>query len=74
MICFLYGIAQFIALDKKRAMVGFAPKGKGVNVKAFEFACPTKIIAGAHTLDKLPDELADRGVEHPLVMTDAAGL
>nr|WP_221898906.1 iron-containing alcohol dehydrogenase [Gordonibacter massiliensis (ex Traore et al. 2017)] len=52
-------------------MVGFAPKGKGVNVKAFEFACPTKIIAGAHTLDKLPDELADRGVEHPLVMTDA---
>lgn len=52
-------------------MVGFAPKGKGVNVKAFEFACPTKIIAGAHALDKLPDELEDRGVEHPLVMTDA---
>ena len=40
-------------------------------MKAFEFACPTKIIAGAHALDKLPDELADRGVEHPLVMTDA---
>lgn len=40
-------------------------------MKAFEFACPTKIIAGAHALDKLPDELEDRGVEHPLVMTDA---
>lgn len=40
-------------------------------MKAFEFHCPTKIIAGAHALDKLPDELADRGVAHPLVMTDA---
>ncbi|RDB61545.1 alcohol dehydrogenase [Gordonibacter sp. 28C] len=40
-------------------------------MKAFEFACPTKIIAGAHALDKLPDELKDRGVSHPLVMTDA---
>ncbi|MBX9034840.1 iron-containing alcohol dehydrogenase [Gordonibacter massiliensis (ex Traore et al. 2017)] len=40
-------------------------------MKAFEFACPTKIIAGVHALDKLPDELADRGVTHPLVMTDA---
>ena len=40
-------------------------------MKAFEFCCPTKIIAGAHALDKLPGELADRGVAHPLVMTDA---
>ncbi|MEG0418720.1 MAG: iron-containing alcohol dehydrogenase [Gordonibacter sp.] len=40
-------------------------------MEGFEFACPTKIICGAHALDKLPGELADRGVAHPLVMTDA---
>ena len=40
-------------------------------MNAFEFCCPTKIVCGAHALDKLPDELADRGVAHPLVMTDA---
>lgn len=37
----------------------------------FEFHCPTKIVAGENALDKLPDELADRGVARPLVMTDA---
>ena len=40
-------------------------------MNAFEFSCPTKIVAGAHALDKLPGELADRGVGRPLVMTDA---
>lgn len=40
-------------------------------MNAFEFCCPTKIICGAHALDKLADELADRHVAHPLVMTDA---
>ena len=40
-------------------------------MKGFEFSCPTKIVCGEHALDKLPDELADRGVAHPLVMTDA---
>lgn len=40
-------------------------------MQGFEFSCPTKIVCGEHALDKLPDELADRGVAHPLVMTDA---
>ncbi|HIW76521.1 MULTISPECIES: iron-containing alcohol dehydrogenase [Gordonibacter] len=40
-------------------------------MQGFEFACPTKIVCGKHALDKLPDELADRGVARPLVMTDA---
>ncbi len=40
-------------------------------MRGFEFACPTKIVCGAHALDKLPDEVADRGMERPLVMTDA---
>lgn len=40
-------------------------------MKAFEFSCPTKIICGAHALDKLPGELAERSVHHPLIMTDA---
>ncbi len=40
-------------------------------MKGFEFFCPTKIICGKHSLDKLPDELEGRGVAHPLVMTDA---
>ena len=40
-------------------------------MKGFEFACPTKIVCGVHALDKLPGELADRSVTHPLVMTDA---
>lgn len=40
-------------------------------MNGFEFSCPTKIVAGAHALDKLPDEVADRGMTHPLVMTDA---
>lgn len=39
-------------------------------MKGFEFYCPTKIVCGAHALDKLPDELASRGVRRPLVMTD----
>ena len=36
----------------------------------FEFHCPTKIVAGVHALDKIPDELASQHVAHPLVMTD----
>ncbi|WP_080799288.1 iron-containing alcohol dehydrogenase [Arabiibacter massiliensis] len=40
-------------------------------MNGFEFACPTKIVCGAHALDKLPGELAGRHVAHPLVMTDA---
>lgn len=36
----------------------------------FEFSCPTKIVAGEHALDKVPGELADQHVSHPLVMTD----
>lgn len=40
-------------------------------MNGFEFACPTKIVCGAHALAKVPDELEDRGVAHPLVMTDA---
>ena len=40
-------------------------------MQGFEFSCPTKIVCGAHALDKLPDEVADRGMKHPLVMTDA---
>ena len=40
-------------------------------MQGFEFCCPTKIVCGAHALDKLPDEVADRGMKHPLVMTDA---
>ena len=40
-------------------------------MNGFEFSCPTKIVCGAHALDKLPDEVADRGMSHPLVMTDA---
>lgn len=40
-------------------------------MKGFEFSCPTKIVCGEHALDKLPSELADRGITHPLVMTDA---
>ena len=40
-------------------------------MNGFEFSCPTKIVCGAHVLDKLPDEVADRGMSHPLVMTDA---
>ncbi|MFR3090470.1 MAG: hypothetical protein ACLTMP_00910 [Eggerthella lenta] len=41
-------------------------------MQGFEFCCPTKIVCGAHALDKLPDEVADRGMKHPLVMTDAS--
>ena len=40
-------------------------------MQGFEFFCPTKIVCGAHALDKLPGELESRGVAHPLVMTDA---
>lgn len=40
-------------------------------MQGFEFSCPTKIVVGAHALDKLPDEVTDRGMSHPLVMTDA---
>lgn len=40
-------------------------------MQGFEFCCPTKIVCGEHALDKLPDEVADRGMTHPLVMTDA---
>ena len=40
-------------------------------MNAVEFCGPTKSVCGAHALDKRPDELADRGVAHPLVMTDA---
>ncbi len=40
-------------------------------MNGFEFCCPTKIVCGEHALDKLPGELEDRGVQHPLVMTDA---
>ncbi len=40
-------------------------------MQGFEFVCPTKIVCGAHALDKLPGELESRGVTHPLVMTDA---
>ncbi|MEA5018937.1 MAG: iron-containing alcohol dehydrogenase [Gordonibacter sp.] len=40
-------------------------------MKGFEFACPTKIVCGTHALDKLPGELADRRISHPLVTTDA---
>ena len=25
-------------------------------MQGFEFCCPTKIVCGAHALDKLPDE------------------
>lgn len=39
-------------------------------MKGFEFSCPTKIVCGAHALDKLPGEVTDRGMLHPLVMTD----
>ena len=41
-------------------------------MNGFEFSCPTKIVCGAHALDKLPGEVADRGMTHPLVMTDAS--
>lgn len=40
-------------------------------MQGFEFFCPTKIICGTHALDKLPTEIADQGIKHPLVMTDA---
>ena len=40
-------------------------------MQGFEFSCPTKIVCGAHALDKLPAEVADRSMTHPLVMTDA---
>lgn len=40
-------------------------------MRGFEFSCPTKIVCGVHALDKLPGELAERGIAHPLVMTDA---
>ena len=60
-----------MALGKNGGCGKFSREGEGEAVKAFEFCCPTKIIAGSHALDKLPDELADRGVVHPLVMTDA---
>ena len=39
-------------------------------MNGFEFHCPTKIVAGVHALDKIPDELASQHVAHPLVMTD----
>ncbi len=39
-------------------------------MQGFEFFCPTKIVCGERALDKLPGELADRGVKRPLVMTD----
>ena len=39
-------------------------------MNGFEFHCPTKIVAGAHALEKTPDELASQHVGHPLVMTD----
>ena len=34
-------------------------------MQGFEFFCPTKIVCGAHALDKLPGELESRGVAHP---------
>ena len=40
-------------------------------MQGFEFSCPTKIVCGQHALDKLPVEIADQGMTHPLVMTDA---
>lgn len=40
-------------------------------MQAFEYSCPTKIVCGAHALRKLADELRDRHVEKPLVLTDA---
>ena len=39
-------------------------------MNSFEFCCPTKIVAGAHALDKAPDELASLDVTRPLVLTD----
>lgn len=39
-------------------------------MNAYEFHCPTKIVAGKHALEKLPDELSGQHVAHPLVMTD----
>ncbi len=38
-------------------------------MRAFEFNCPTKIVCGNGALHKLPDELRDRKVTHPLVVT-----
>ena len=40
-------------------------------MQGFEFFCPTKIICGQHSLDKLPSELESMSVAHPLVMTGA---
>ena len=28
-------------------------------MQGFEFSCPTKIVCGAHALDKLPDEVKE---------------
>lgn len=38
---------------------------------SFEFACPTKIICGEKSLEKIADELRDRHMRKPLVVTDA---
>lgn len=44
----------------------------------FEFSCPVKIVAGLAALEHIPFELAARGVDRPLIITDrgvrAAGL
>ena len=37
----------------------------------FEFFCPVKIIAGALALEHVPYELAARGAQRPLIITDA---
>ncbi|MEG0217334.1 MAG: iron-containing alcohol dehydrogenase [Raoultibacter sp.] len=40
-------------------------------MQAFEYACPTKIICGTDALKKLGDEVNDRHLARPLVLTDA---
>lgn len=40
-------------------------------MKTFEFACPTKILCGAESLLKLPDEVAELHMTHPMLVTDA---
>ena len=40
-------------------------------MNAFEFACPTKIVCGKDALHKLPDELRNLHIAHPMLVTDA---
>ncbi|MEG1750405.1 MAG: iron-containing alcohol dehydrogenase [Raoultibacter sp.] len=40
-------------------------------MQAFEYCCPTKIICGIDALKKLGDEITDRHLSRPLVLTDA---